>query len=122
MMLQYHRLRRHPAIFRAMTGLSVAQFDALDAEFLPRFLAAEGQRLSRPDRRRAIGGGHPFGLGERDQLLLTVVWLRRYPINAVLGHLFGVEGTTALRTGRGGVAFLAAGGAKRRGDGLTTRT
>ncbi len=110
MMLQYHRLRRHPAVFRAMTGLSVAQFDALYAEFLPRFLAAEGRRLSRPDRRRAIGGGHPFGLGERDQLLLTVVWLRRYPINAVLGYLFGVEETTALRTVRRVLPILEAAG------------
>lgn len=110
MMLQYHRLRRHPAVFRAMTGLSVAQFDALYAEFLPRFLAAEGRRLSRPERRRAIGGGHPFGLGERDQLLLTVVWLRRYPINAVLGYLFGVEETTALRTVRRVLPILEAAG------------
>src|SRR5215207_11228663 len=98
MMLRYLRLRLHLSVFRAMTGLSVGQFDALYADFLPRFLEAEGRRLSRPDRRRAIGGGHPFGLGERDQLLLTVVWLRRYPINVVLGYLFGVEETTALRT------------------------
>lgn len=29
---------------------------------------------------------------------MAVVWLRRYPINAVLGYLFAVEQTTALRT------------------------
>lgn len=98
MMMRYGRLRRHPTVFRAMTGLDVAGFDALYAEFVPRFAAAERRRLSRPDRRRAIGGGHPFELDERDQLLLAVVWLRRYPINAVLGYLFGVEETTALRT------------------------
>jgi hypothetical protein len=98
MTARYQRLVLHPAVFKALTGLGVAQFDALHAAFRPRFAAAERARLGRPDRRRAIGGGHPFGLAARDQLLLTVVWLRRYPINAVLGYLFGVEETTALRT------------------------
>ena len=50
MMLRYHQLSLHPSVFRAMTGLSVAQFAALDADFRPRFLEAEGQRLSCPDR------------------------------------------------------------------------
>jgi hypothetical protein len=98
MLTRYSRLIRHPVVFKALTGLTRAQFDAVYDDFAPRFTAAEHQRLSRPDRRRAIGGGHPFELSQRDQLLLTVVWLRRYPINAVLGYLFGVEETTALRT------------------------
>ncbi len=109
-MMRYARLRRYPTVFRAMTGLDVEGFDALCGEFVPRFLEAEGRRLSRPGRRRAIGAGHPFGLRERDQLLLTVVWLRRYPINAVLGYLFGVEETTALRTVRRVLPILEAAG------------
>ena len=109
-MLRYARLRRHPTVFRAMTGLDVPAFDAVDTDFRPRFAAAERRRLSRPDRRRAIGGGHPFELDARDQLLLTVVWLRRYPINAVLGYLFGVEETTALRTVRRVLPLLEAAG------------
>lgn len=110
-MLRYHRLALHPVVFKAMTGLTVAQFDALYADFAPRFAAAERERLGRrPARRRAIGGGHPFGLARRDQLLLTVAWLRRYPINAVLGFLFGVEETTALRTVRRVLPVLEAAG------------
>lgn len=85
-------------VFKALTGLSLAQFSALEIDFAPRFEQAETARLTRPGRRRAIGAGHPFELSRRDQLLLTVVWLRRYPINAVLGYLFGIEETTALRT------------------------
>jgi hypothetical protein len=81
-----------------MTGLSVAQFDALDRDLAPRLAAAERERLTRPGRRRAIGGGHPFGLARRDRLLLVVVWLRRYPIMAALGYLFGVSQATAIRT------------------------
>ena len=93
-----------------MTGLSVAQFHALEADFAPRFERAEAARLTRPGRRRAIGAGHPFELPRRDQLLLTVVWLRRYPINAVLGYLFGIEETTALRTVRRVLPVLEAAG------------
>lgn len=100
MILQYQRLSRHAAIFPVMTGLTVPQFDTLVRDALPSYAAAESARLARPHRRRAVGGGHPFALAQRDHLLMAVVWLRRYPTNAVLGYLFGVEETTALRTVR----------------------
>ena len=44
-----------------------------------------------------MGGGHPFRLSSRDQLLLTVVWLRQYPTYEALGYFFGVSDTTAGR-------------------------
>ncbi len=97
MILRHHRLSRYPTVFRAMTGLAVAQFDALVAAVLPRYAAAERARLDRPGRRRALGGGRKFGLARRDHVLLTVVWLRRYPTTAVLGYLFGVSEPTARR-------------------------
>ena len=95
---RYRTLSEHPAVFRALTGLTIAEFDALAQELAPRQAAAETARAQRPARRRAPGAGPPFKLARRDQLLLTVVWLRRYPIFAVLGYLFGIEETTALRT------------------------
>src|SRR5918992_717065 len=95
---RYSNLTLYPMVFRALTGLSVAQFDALYAEMAPRLVAAERDRLARPSRQRAIGAGRRYALSDRNRLLLVVVWLRRYPINAVLGFLFGVEETTALRT------------------------
>lgn len=97
MILQYTYLRTHPAIFKAMTGLYVHEFDDLIQDVQPRLAAAEQQRLSRPSRKRAIGAGHPFDLLQRDQILLTVVWLRRYPTREVLGYLFGVGEWTASR-------------------------
>lgn len=110
MIARFHRLSRYPVVFKAMTGLSPAQFRALEVDFAPRFEQAEADRLTRPGRRRAIGAGHPFELSRRDQLLMTVVWLRRYPINAVLGYLFGSEETTALRTVRRVLPVLEAAG------------
>src|SRR3712207_5778008 len=97
MILHYERLQRFPTVFKSVTGLRVPQFDDLVADVLPRYHAAERQRLSRPTRQRAIGAGHPFELDPRNQILLTVIWLRVYPIHEVLAYLFGVSDTTVGR-------------------------
>jgi hypothetical protein len=98
MILRYTYLRSHLAIFKALTGLYIHEFDELLQDVQPRLAAAEHKRLSRPSRKRAIGAGHPFDLPQRDQILLTVVWLRRYPTREVLGYLFGVGEWTASRS------------------------
>jgi hypothetical protein len=97
MILRYDRLAKHPAVFKSMTGLSTAEFDTLTEDLVPTLIAAVAAQRDRPRRDRAPGGGHPFELGHRDQLLLTVAWLRHYPILAVLGYLFGVSKSTASR-------------------------
>jgi len=100
---RYEHLRHHPAVFQAMTGLRVAEFDAVLTAVLPRYQAAEVARLSqptaaRPVRQRAIGAGNRFALDVRDQLLLTVVWLRVYPTYPVLAYVFGVSTGAVERT------------------------
>jgi hypothetical protein len=97
MILHYARLQRFPTVFKSLTGLRVPQFDDLVADVLPRYHAAERQRLNRPSRQRAIGAGHPFELDPRNQILLTVIWLRVYPIHEVLAYLFGISDTTVSR-------------------------
>src|SRR3990172_263591 len=97
MIMRYRTLSQHPTVFLKMTGLRLGVFDQLVADVLPRFLEAERKRLERPDRKRALGGGRHSALDERDQLLLTVVWLRQYPTHAVLGYLFGVHPPTVGR-------------------------
>jgi hypothetical protein len=81
-----------------MTGLRVNEFDELINDVAQLYGDAEERRLDRADRQRAIGGGHPFELGYRDQVLLTVIWLRVYPVHEVLGYLFGVSDSTVSRT------------------------
>ena len=101
MILSEGRLREVPAAFRSMTGLSSEEFDALAREVVPTIaaaVAAERERRRRRPARRAVGGGHPFALSYREQLLLVVVWLRVYPTSPVLGFLFGVRHQTVLRT------------------------
>lgn len=101
MILSEARLREAPAVFRAMTGLAHEEFDGLAQDVVPAIAAAvtaeQDRRRGRP-RRRSAGGGHPFTLSYREQLLLVVVWLRVYPTSPVLGFLFGISHPTVLRT------------------------
>lgn len=97
MILRYQYLSQNKHVFKAMTGLHLVEFDELVQDVLPGYAEAEEKRLSRPDRKRAIGGGPDFELEARDQILLTVVWLRKYPTYEVLGYLFGTSDTTVGR-------------------------
>jgi hypothetical protein len=91
MMMKYGYLKQYPKIFKKMTGLSVKEFDDLVDDVLPQFRQAEERRLDRPDRQRDLGGGRKASLGARDQLLLTIIWLRLYPTQDVLGYFFDVS-------------------------------
>jgi hypothetical protein len=94
MILRSAHLARHPAVFQAMTSRTVAAFDALVADLLPACVTAKPQRLTRPNRRRALGGGRRADRCWTIQVLLTVVWLRTYPTNEVLAYLMGVSDST----------------------------
>ena len=103
MILRYEQLRHHPAVFQSVTGLRLREFNAVVTAVLPRYQVAEVARLSqpttrRPQRQRAIGAGNTFALDVRDQVLLTVGWLRVYPTYPVLGYLFGVSTGAVERT------------------------
>jgi hypothetical protein len=80
-----------------MTGLHLAEFEALLDDMLPRVRTAELTRAQRPARRRAVGAGRHADLSHTNQLLLAVIWLRQYPTNEVLGFLFGVSDSTVSR-------------------------
>ena len=107
---RYQQLHQHQSVFKALTGLGVVEFDQLVTDVLPAYEQAYHQRLSRPDRQRAIGGGRNFELDGRDQILLSVIWLRQYPTQEVLGYLFGLSDTTAGRLIKQIVPLLEAAG------------
>lgn len=110
MILRYAHFSRHPAVFHAMTGLTVAAFDDLVEDLLPACVQAQQQRLARPTRQRASGGGRHADLCWTNQILLTVIWLRVYPTNEVLASLLGVSDSTVSRIVARMVPLLEAAG------------
>jgi hypothetical protein len=96
-MMKYLYLSDYPNLFLSMTGLRVQEFDVLVDDVRPMFVAAEVERLSRPDRQRGLGGGLAAELSLRDQVLLTVISLRQYPTQDVLGYFFGVSQPSVSR-------------------------
>src|SRR6478736_5838545 len=98
MIARLDRLRKHPSVFRSLTGVTPA---LADADFA---------RHDRPDRGRAVGGGRTPGLDLPDRILLAVVWLRVYPTYAVLGYLFGISESAARRLAGWSLPVLAAAG------------
>src|SRR6476620_23174 len=91
------RLRRSPATFRLLTGITPDKSDALLAAVAPRHAAAEERRLNRPGRRRKVGGGREFTLPLGDRLLMLLMYYRTYATHALLGFLFGVGQSSVCR-------------------------
>lgn len=110
MICRFDHIRQSPTVFLKMTGLRLTEFADLLNDLLPRFATAQQHRLHRATRQRAIGGGRMADLAPRDQILLTLIWLRQYPTNEVLGFLFGVSDSTASRIVARVVPLLEAAG------------
>jgi hypothetical protein len=93
-MVTFTELRRDRRKFLALTGLTLSEFHLL----LPAFARAS-ERLYLPDRtlagrprQRFPGGGRRGALHAPEQkLLFLLVYLKTYPLQAVLGELFGLS-------------------------------
>jgi len=90
-------LRQHPKAFRRLTGLTVEKFDELLSKVRPIFESTEKKRLSRADRKRAIGAGRKYELTLDELLVLVLMYYRLYVSQAVLGVLFDVSESTVCR-------------------------
>ncbi len=92
--MTYSALRGDRRRFLALTSLTPPEFDHL----LPAFVRSY-ERLYPPDRtaaglprRRAAGGGRTGVLEEPQQkLLFLLVYLKTYPLQAVMAELFGLS-------------------------------
>lgn len=99
-MITYDKLKKKAQVFKSITGVTIAEFNDLYQKLAPQWDEAERMRLSRPNRQRAVGGGHPYTLALREMLLMTLVWLRLYLSLEALGFFFGVDKATASRNTR----------------------
>ena len=57
----------------------------------------EKKRLSREDRERDIGAGHPFKLSLKDRLLMLLTYYRLYISSNLVGFLFDLDHSKVLR-------------------------
>lgn len=99
-MIDYESLSQKPRIFKSLTGTTVSEFNKLNEQVYPIWQRHEIERLNRPGRQRAIGGGRNYKLNFREQLLMTLVWLRLYLNTEALGYFFGVSNSTVSRNTR----------------------
>ncbi len=88
-MLTYEILRQKPQSFKNLTGISIDEFDELLGKAIPVWTEGEQKRLNRPNRQRAIGGGHNYTLDLQAQLLMTLMWLHLSRNTEALAFFFG---------------------------------
>ncbi len=99
-MIRLETLCRKPRLFRSLTGVDLDEFEEILARLLPVWEQQERERLSRPNRRRAIGGGRKYRLSIPDMLLMTLIWLRQAWNTEALAFFFGVDKATVSRNTR----------------------
>ena len=90
-MLTYSKLAKMESTFRSFTGLEVSEFDSLCGRVKPDYEESERARLSRPNRKREIGGGGKFKLVPKDRLLMLPVYYRLYATFMLVGFLFDLD-------------------------------
>jgi hypothetical protein len=93
-MVTYERLQADRRQFLALTGLTRPEFRRLLSSFpraYQRLYPASRTTEGRP-RQRAAGGGRRGRLRRpEDRLLFIRVYLKTYPLQAVMGELFGLS-------------------------------
>ena len=96
-MLTYDTLARKPSAFKSMTGLTVDEFEELLVDLRLRYEAERQEERAATPRQRAPGGGAKRRYALREQLLMTLVWLRLYLTCEAVGVLFAVDKSTVSR-------------------------
>lgn len=77
----YESLAARPSAFLSLSGLTLADFEALYQDFAAAYAQDRQASLTRrgQPRKRAVGGGTQFSQAGRTHLLMALVWLRVYP-------------------------------------------
>src|SRR5437868_2947026 len=93
-MVNYKTLSTQPRPFLAMTGLTLAEFRDLLVAFETAYEQAHpaDQTAAGQPRQRYPGAGRPSALPSgADKLLFVLVYVKTYPLQVVLGQLFGIS-------------------------------
>lgn len=97
-MLRFAKLADRPRKLYRMTGLTQEQFAVLTDRLRPFWKEAEVERLSRPDRERAIGAGRKYLLSRmEDKLLAVLMFYRFYLTDDLMGWIVGLDQSNVCR-------------------------
>src|SRR5438270_10908811 len=97
-MMTYKTLSSQPRSFLAFTGLTNAEFGKLLPAFQGAYARAHpmDRTATGQPRQRWPGAGRPSALAEdADKLLFVLVYLKTYPLQVILGKLFGISTSQA---------------------------
>ena len=97
-MITYNRLKNQRRRFLALTGLTLVEFEALLAPFQKEYARSypSTHTVTGRPRKRLVQAGRPGSLAaSEDKLLFVLVYLKTYPLQVVLGELFGMGASQA---------------------------
>jgi len=96
-LLNYKTLSNKPSIFRSLTGLEVSEFNSVHSNVEAKYDEYETKRLSRKNRKRKVGAGHPYKLPLQERLLMFLVYYRLYITSTLTGVLFDLDQSNVLK-------------------------
>jgi hypothetical protein len=99
-MLDYESLRQNERRFVALTGIGPAEFERLFPAFTrayARAFPADQTHAGKPRQRRPGAGRKAVLLRHEDKLLFILVYQKAYPLQELLGSLFGLSQSQANR-------------------------
>jgi hypothetical protein len=94
LVLEYQRLKKDRRQLLAVTGLTDKEFRALHEAFCVAYATVypEDKTVEGRERKRQSGGGRKGQLGTTEQkLLFSLGYLKTYPLQALLGAMFGLS-------------------------------
>ena len=98
-MITFARVAARPSALASLSGLNLADFEALYQDFAAHYVQDRKNSLTRKGqpRKRAAGAGAKFSQDGRTRLLMALVWLLTYPTYEVLAFLFSLNKGNAQR-------------------------
>jgi hypothetical protein len=96
-LITYDQVKDNLKVLRAMTSLDPSEFETLLADFEKTWEAdCHAHQLPDADREREVGGGRKAVLQTgADKLLFILFYFKIYPLQEILGFLFGMSQGTA---------------------------
>src|SRR3990167_4067185 len=97
-MLRFKKISKRPKMLFRLTELTVEQVTNLSVKLNPLWRQTEKKRLSKRERKHALGQGRKYKLSTiEDKLLLILVFYRFYLTDELMGYIFCLHPSNACR-------------------------